>query len=64
MRSQEHIIKGYIELMVQRFEECIKNGNPRVDIVDWYNVSDVYKSYPEDTKADKRSSLHSMSWET
>jgi len=44
MRSQEYIIRKCIELMVQRFEECIETGKPTVDIVDWYNVSALYQS--------------------
>jgi cytochrome P450 len=39
MRSQEHVIHKYADLMVERLEECIDTGKPTVDMVDWYNVS-------------------------
>lgn len=38
LKSQEHVIKKYADLMIQRLEECIDTGKPTVDIVDWYNV--------------------------
>jgi cytochrome P450 len=39
LRSREHIIKGYANLMLARLEESVAIGKPTVDIVDWYNVS-------------------------
>lgn len=39
LRSQEHVIKKYADLMLERLEECAASGKPTVNIVDWFNVS-------------------------
>jgi cytochrome P450 len=39
LRSREHVIKDYADLMLARLEESVAIGKPTVDIVDWYNVS-------------------------
>lgn len=39
MRTQEHVVQGYADLMLDRLEESVASGNPTVNIVDWYNVS-------------------------
>ncbi|KAJ5902870.1 hypothetical protein N7495_003398 [Penicillium taxi] len=37
LRGQEHIIKGYIDLFIQRLREVSEGGNKTVDMVKWYN---------------------------
>jgi cytochrome P450 len=39
LRSQEHVIKKYADLMIERLAEYAASDNPTVNIVDWYNVS-------------------------
>jgi cytochrome P450 len=38
LRSQEHVINKYADLMLARLEESVEIGKPIVNIVDWYNV--------------------------
>lgn len=37
LRSQEHVIKKYADLFIQRLDESAASKNPTVDIVDWFN---------------------------
>lgn len=39
LRSQEHVVSNYADLMLDRLEECVASGKPVVNIVDWFNVS-------------------------
>ncbi|KAJ6180422.1 hypothetical protein N7519_010883 [Penicillium mononematosum] len=39
LRSQESIIKGYIDLLMQRLHENIDGGTNIVDMVTWYNFT-------------------------
>lgn len=39
LRSQEHVIIKYVDLMLERLAELARSGKSSVDIVDWYNVS-------------------------
>ncbi|KAJ5309062.1 hypothetical protein N7508_004441 [Penicillium antarcticum] len=39
LREQEPIIKGYVDLLMQRLRENIECGNNTVDIVAWYNFT-------------------------
>ncbi|CAG8217872.1 unnamed protein product [Penicillium nalgiovense] len=39
LRSQETIIKGYIDLLMQRLHENIDGGTSTVDMVAWYNFT-------------------------
>ncbi|KAJ5486234.1 hypothetical protein N7530_000534 [Penicillium desertorum] len=39
LRSQESIIKGYIDLLMQRLHESIDGGTNTVDMVAWYNFT-------------------------
>lgn len=39
LRSQEHVIKKYADLMIDCLEQTAKSKNPTVDIVKWFNVS-------------------------
>ncbi|OQE39112.1 hypothetical protein PENCOP_c007G02347 [Penicillium coprophilum] len=39
LRSQEPIIKGYIDLLVQRLHENMEGGTKAVDMVAWYNFT-------------------------
>lgn len=39
LRSQESIIKGYIDLLMQRLHENIDSGTNAVDMVAWYNFT-------------------------
>lgn len=37
LRSQEHVIKKYADLFIQRLGESADSKNPTLDIVDWFN---------------------------
>ncbi|KAI2785510.1 cytochrome P450 [Daldinia loculata] len=37
MREQESLIKGYVELLIQRLHENAQNGAARLNMRDWYN---------------------------
>ncbi|KAI8966684.1 cytochrome P450 [Daldinia sp. FL1419] len=37
MREQEELIKGYVELLIQRLHENCQNGAARLNMRDWYN---------------------------
>ncbi|KGO64160.1 Cytochrome P450 [Penicillium expansum] len=39
LRGQEPIIKGYVDLLMQRLHENIKGGTNTVDMVAWYNFT-------------------------
>lgn len=39
LRGQEPIIKGYVDLLMQRLRENIARGNNAVDMVAWYNFT-------------------------
>ncbi|KAJ5919048.1 hypothetical protein N7466_009991 [Penicillium verhagenii] len=39
LRGQEPIIKGYVNLFIQRLHEITKGGSTPVDIVSWYNFT-------------------------
>ena len=39
MKSRQHVIVDYADLMLDRLEECAATGKPVVNIVDWFNVS-------------------------
>ncbi|KAJ5824290.1 hypothetical protein N7447_006630 [Penicillium robsamsonii] len=39
LRGQEPIIKGYIDLLMQRLHENIEGGTKAVDMVAWYNFT-------------------------
>jgi Cytochrome P450 len=39
LKTQEHVIKRYADLMIERLEECAATEKETVNIVDWYNVS-------------------------
>ena len=39
LRSREHVIIEYADLLLARLEESVATGKPVVNIVDWYNVS-------------------------
>jgi cytochrome P450 len=39
LRGQEPIIKGYVDLLMQRLRENIASGNDVVDMVAWYNFT-------------------------
>lgn len=41
LKSQEHVIVSYVDLMLSRLEESIALGKSTVDMVDWYNVSEL-----------------------
>lgn len=38
LRTQEHVIKKYADLMIDRLQESAASKKPIVDIVDWFNV--------------------------
>jgi len=42
LRSQEHVMNKYADLMLDRLAECASSKNPTVDIVDWFNVRILY----------------------
>jgi cytochrome P450 len=37
LREQEPLMKGYMDLFIQRLHENCDNGNSKLDIVSWYN---------------------------
>ncbi|KAJ5698446.1 hypothetical protein N7462_000451 [Penicillium macrosclerotiorum] len=39
LRGQEPIIRGYVDLLMQRLWEKIEDGKPVVDLVSWYNFT-------------------------
>lgn len=39
LRGQEPIIKGYVDLLIQRLHETTRSGTIPVDIVSWYNFT-------------------------
>ncbi|KAJ6088480.1 hypothetical protein N7486_009741 [Penicillium sp. IBT 16267x] len=39
LRGQEPIIRGYVDLLIQRLHEVTKGGTAPVDIVSWYNFT-------------------------
>ncbi|KAJ6002943.1 hypothetical protein N7451_005490 [Penicillium sp. IBT 35674x] len=39
LRGQEPIIKGYVDLLIQRLHETINRGRISVDVVSWYNFT-------------------------
>lgn len=39
LRSQEHVIIKYADLMLERLEMCVASNKQTVNLVDWYNVS-------------------------
>ncbi|KAJ5663290.1 hypothetical protein N7507_004021 [Penicillium longicatenatum] len=39
LRGQEPIIKGYVDLLIQRLHETTKRGTVPVDVVSWYNFT-------------------------
>lgn len=39
LKSQEHVITKYADLLLKRLDECAVSKSSTVDIVDWYNVS-------------------------
>ncbi|KAJ5556972.1 hypothetical protein N7494_000887 [Penicillium frequentans] len=39
LRGQEPIIKGYVDLLIQRLHETINGGTISVDAVSWYNFT-------------------------
>lgn len=41
LRGQEHVIRSYADLMIQRLQENAKESNPTVDMVSWFNVGCV-----------------------
>ena len=39
LRGQEPIIKGYVDLLIQRLHENVKGGTDTVDMLTWYNFT-------------------------
>lgn len=39
LRGQEPIIKGYVDLLMQRLQERIAGGNNAIDLMTWYNFT-------------------------
>lgn len=40
LRDQEHVIQKHADLFLERLEAAAASGQPTVNIVDWYNVSE------------------------
>ncbi|KAJ5963689.1 cytochrome P450 [Penicillium vulpinum] len=39
LKAQESIVKGYVDLLIQRLHENADNGNNSLDMVAWYNFT-------------------------
>lgn len=49
LRSREHVVVDYANMMLDSIQKLVVSGHPVVDIVDWYNVS-VSTSSPESSE--------------